>query len=129
MTDMLTQVHDLQQMLATNPLATMLGFLLIAFGVVGAAGWQFYRDRVRRGDEVADRKGIVDLATTFSTALSSQTEINRQQASQMEAIGHGIRDMARTVSAMHKSNQRYFKTQDGRLSQIEEDIRRLKEAA
>lgn len=129
MAEVLMQLQQLQQMLANNPLATMLGFILIALGIMAAQGWQFYRDRIRRGYEVQDRKGIVDLATTFSAALASQTEINRQQASQMETIGYGLKEVARTVSAMHKSNLRYFRTHNERLSQIEADIQRLKEAA
>lgn len=129
MADFLAQVNQLQQMLAHNPLATMLGFVLIGLGVAFMSGVQIYRERNRRNNEVADRKGIIDLATTFSTALTSQTEINRQMAGQMETIGHAIKDVGRTIKNMHTANLRYFRTQDERLTQIEADISQLKKAA
>lgn len=129
MADFLAQVNQLQQMLAYNPLATMLGFVLIGLGVAFMSGVQIYRERTRRNNEVADCKGIIDLATTFSTALTSQTEINRQMAGQMETIGHAIKDVGRTIKNMHTANLRYFRTQDERLTQIEADISQLKKAA
>lgn len=123
---MLEQVSQLSAMLAANPLAVVLGVFLIASGMAATTLWQYYTGRVARRDEIEDRGTLMDMAREFSAALASQTEINRQQSTQMEAVGIGLKELVQSVKLMHQAQLRNYRTQGERLNRIEEDLKELK---